>query len=682
MQNVSKLFRSQANQRCRNIDLKIAIGANTYSINDIISCNIYSSDSSGNGITIGSAEADRLTIDLKSTHKFKSGIKIIPYIKYDNTEWVQLGVYYLTQSTVENSITYIEAYDMMYYLDKRCSFNGNETIKALSFPATMQQMLDYICEMKHLDCDFECQPFEVLYRPIADEDVTDSSKYYTQREILGFIASAHGTNVHFDNKGALCFKSVATAVDNISIDDCISYSFDSEEDFEIKGIRFVVGDNSIFINDNGETYNDSMDGIVESENPLASIEIAEYVWHILGGFKYCGCSITRRGRGWLECGDVLTFTDGENINNIVVNSLDYSFNNGFIEKIESVAETSAQSSNRSSNSETSPSAMAIYYNVNSEEITLQNLRTMLVSIRFQARVTCIPLYSVIVPLHITTAGTVNFELIYDNNSIAIFRELFNVGEHFKTIVMPLLNTANGGHIIQLWITSDTATGIIKSSEVYATVSGAGLTKSEQWDGTLSFETAFMPISHNNSFVDINKIKVSNNTEQQIPLSNDIQAIIPTIKIFDITNISPFSSTIKSGFYPTLDYYDYTFTQIYLHFSEMLIDDTTIVGSKDAFYIYGYESGVCKQYVVSSIELLKDCQTVILTFDSFEAVDDIVKLQYNAENGQIHNDIFKIGNIEIDIFVYNTANWVKIEELEFDFDTIDAEGGLWQYGKYI
>jgi hypothetical protein len=283
-------------------------------------------------------------------------------VRFGSSDWLKLGVFYVTKAKNERGINSFEASDRMYKLDRHCSFNGGSFRPALVFPATMQQMLDYIVAelnsqpFSFIECEFVCQKFIVAEKPVFDETIQGDRKYYTYRELLSFIASAHGANVKFKPATdkmkieKLEFSIITNPVETIFAADCISQSVDDYEGFTIKGIRLFVDDNEIFINQTGEPYNEDMAGILEIENPFGSIEIAEYLWKILGNFTYYSCSLERRGKGWVEAGDVVNFVtiDGSHTLPIIVQNLDYeiAYNGGFIEKITSTAETAMQSSNR------------------------------------------------------------------------------------------------------------------------------------------------------------------------------------------------------------------------------------------------------------------------------------------------------------------------------------------------
>lgn len=365
MIEVTDLFKGMAQKYYRNVDFKIVSNddeSTVYSGDVILECQINRSVGSS-GIQIGNAISDRLQFTLKSTDKIKSGTRLTPYVRYkgeENTEWLRLGRFYCTESKMSNGILTVTAYDRLYSFDKRCAFGGRDSIQALSFPATHQQMWDYVCALRGVESDFQCADFTVSERPLANPNAEDDSKYYTQRQIVGMIAACNAGNAVIDNNGKLTVRRFANQTYTLNKNRCFTQEIDTAEQFQVKGVLFHVdSENDIFIDDNASEYSEDREGIIVCDNALATVGVAEYVWNKLGNLKYSGCEITRRGVGWLETGETLQvedFYDAEGgAVNVITSEIDYkfSYDNGFTETIRSVAETAEQSGNRAVASGTS-----------------------------------------------------------------------------------------------------------------------------------------------------------------------------------------------------------------------------------------------------------------------------------------------------------------------------------------
>ena len=341
MRELSGDYISGASKDVRDVGVKAVIGTKTYLADDIISMDIQSTIS-GDGFGIGSIPSDRLSLKIYGADKLSKNTSIKIYTSFNNSGYEQLGLFYCEECTQSGKITSITAYDKMYSQSKKlCKFTGVKSLELseLSFPCTMQDILNYICTFRNITCNFECQPFVVQNKPKKSE-----TEYYTVREILGFIASAHGCNARFNLDGELIFKEFSEASAGIVISDILDQDIDDSEPFTVNGIVFNVNNETqIFIDDNeGSEYDEDAEGIVSVDNPLASVEIAEYVWQKLGNLSYYGGDLSIRGMGVIECGDLIevnNFKKPEVHDSyaMCITGISYSINrnNGFIETLTS-----------------------------------------------------------------------------------------------------------------------------------------------------------------------------------------------------------------------------------------------------------------------------------------------------------------------------------------------------------
>lgn len=352
MISVSSNYKTNATKPVRNINAKISIGAVDFGIDDIVSFELSRSPSDG-GLSVGGTAAARLTATIRATMlPTMDDYKVTVFIGF--TALAQIGTFFITDLTQEKGYVTIEAYDRFYYLDKPCSFNGSADgkVESLSFPATHQEMLKYISKINGFSLSVTCEAFaKVKTQPIYNSEATDpTNKYYTYREIIGFIAACNGCNAQFDANDKLIFtrlsNSVETAVDEGA---CESLSVAQDSGFTVKGIRFTIGtDTAFYIDANGTAYDETLPGVLEAVNPLATVEIMEYVWNKLGGYHYYAADISRRGRGWLLPDDVIEVTSNGRTKKATITAISYSLSkdSGFSEHITSTAESTEQSSNR------------------------------------------------------------------------------------------------------------------------------------------------------------------------------------------------------------------------------------------------------------------------------------------------------------------------------------------------
>lgn len=351
MISVSSSYKTNATKPVRNINAKISIGSVDYGIEDIVSLDISRSTSDG-GISVGGTSAARLTATIRATMlPTMDDYKVTVFIGF--TALAQIGTFFITDLTQEKGYVTIEAYDRFYYLDKPCSFNGSASgkLNALPFPATHQKMLEYISKINGFSLSVTCESFaKVKTKPIYNSEATNpTNKYYTYREIIGFIAACNGCNAQFDANDKLIFTRPSNSVETIEEGACESLSVAQDSGFTVKGIRFTIGtDTAFYIDANGTAYDETLPGVLEAVNPLATVEIIEYVWNKLGGYHYYAADISRRGKGWLLPDDVIEVKSNEKTKKATITAISYSLSkdSGFSEHITSTAESTEQSSNR------------------------------------------------------------------------------------------------------------------------------------------------------------------------------------------------------------------------------------------------------------------------------------------------------------------------------------------------
>lgn len=351
MISVSSSFKTNATKPVRNINAKISIGSVDYGIEDIVSLDISRSTSDG-GISVGGTSAARLTATIRADLlPTMDAYKVTVFIGF--TELTQIGIFYITDLSQEKGYVNIEAYDRFYFLDKPCSFNGSadDTVDTLSFPATHQDLLSYIGKINDFTISAKSNDFaKIKTKPVFNSEATNpTNKYYTYREIIGFIAACNGCNAQFDANDKLIFTRPSNSVETIEEGDCESLSVAQDSEFTVKGIRFTIGtDTAFYIDANGTAYDENLPGVLEAVNPFATVEIMEYVWNKLGGYHYYAADISRRGRGWLLPDDVISIKSNGATKKVTITAISYSLSkdSGFSEHITSTAESTEQSSNR------------------------------------------------------------------------------------------------------------------------------------------------------------------------------------------------------------------------------------------------------------------------------------------------------------------------------------------------
>ncbi len=343
MRDLSEDYVNNSKAAARDVFVKIMLNDEEDTVFDTksllpISANRSITDGS---FGVGFSLSDRLTFSVAAEDKVPKKTRTTLYAAFSkNGTYERLGRFYCESSRRNGNIISVTAFDAMNILRNRTvKFTGisSKDIPELTFPCSMQSVLDYIVAKNGLTCEFVCEDFTVQEKPMRNE-----TEYYSDAEILGFIASSHARNAKFDYEGKLAFVGY-TAVDSaFTASNVIDMSLDDSEPFEVTGLLFKIGDDTIYIDDvEGSEYDEEAEGVLKIENPFASVEIAEYVWSQLGGLTYYGGSITIRGAGIHECGDVITVKNLKNPSDTTeypfcITSIDYSIgNDGFIEVLSS-----------------------------------------------------------------------------------------------------------------------------------------------------------------------------------------------------------------------------------------------------------------------------------------------------------------------------------------------------------
>lgn len=350
MISVSSNYNAAAIKAVRNVNAKLSIGSVNFGIDDIVSVELTRSPSDG-GISVGGTSSARFIATFRGSVDIEDKYVVTFSVGFPTV--MKIGTFYIVEVQRDKGFTTIEAYDRFYFLDKPCNFNGSADgkISALQFPASHQEMLEYISKINGFSLSVTCEAFaKVKTKPIYNSEATNpTNKYYTYREIIGFIAACNGCNAQFDATDKLTFTRPSNSVETIDEGNCESCTVAQDDGFTVKGIRFTIGtDTAFYIDANGAAYDESLPGIIETVNPLATVEIMEFVCNKLGGYHYYAVNVSRRGRGWLFPDDVIEVISNGTTKKATITAISYelSKDGGFSEQITSTAESTEQSSNR------------------------------------------------------------------------------------------------------------------------------------------------------------------------------------------------------------------------------------------------------------------------------------------------------------------------------------------------
>ncbi len=127
----------------------------------------------------------------------------------------------------------------------------------------------------------------------------------------------------------------------------------------------------------------------------------------------------------------------------------------------------------------------VYYANNSKGVKVGEASAVLLQIQFSAKATAAPIFGATIQLDLTSGGTVEFILNYDNVHLITYSQLYMAGAANKSITIPLLGTGSGSHVLQLCLKSADAAGMAAAGASYGWVMGSDLAENNAWDGTIT-----------------------------------------------------------------------------------------------------------------------------------------------------------------------------------------------------
>lgn len=195
MQTVSALYQ-QIRSRPHYAERKINIAGTDYGEDVLVSLNTTSGLFADVTLSAGGAVAREIDVvlwDVDSTSIPKMA-EMRPYYRLTNgtqtSEWIQKGVFYIDTRVTDSGLLTIHGYDDMLKAEQVWRPQG------LTFPMSMQQAANVIAGLVGVELDSRCV-FNSSYT------VSYPANEYTLRDVLRFIAAAHGGNWIMSDIGEL-----------------------------------------------------------------------------------------------------------------------------------------------------------------------------------------------------------------------------------------------------------------------------------------------------------------------------------------------------------------------------------------------------------------------------------------------------------------------------------------------
>lgn len=195
MQTVSALYQ-QIMSGEHYAERKINIAGTDYGEDTIVSLTTTGGLFADGTLSVGSAVSREINLSLWNiSTTIPKMAKLIPYYRLSNgtqtSEWVQKGVFYIDTRSIDSGLLTIHGYDDMLKAEQIWTPD-----QSLEFPMPMTQVVDIIANIMGVEIDA---------RTVLNSSYTVDypANDYTLRDVLRFIAAAHGGNWIMSDVGKL-----------------------------------------------------------------------------------------------------------------------------------------------------------------------------------------------------------------------------------------------------------------------------------------------------------------------------------------------------------------------------------------------------------------------------------------------------------------------------------------------
>lgn len=202
MQTVSALYQ-QIMSGEHYAERKINIAGTDYGEDTIVSLTTTGGLFADGTLSVGSAVSREINLSLWNiSTTIPKMAKLIPYYRLSNgtqtSEWIQKGVFYIDTRSVDSGLLTIHGYDDMLKAEQIWT-----PAQSLEFPMPMTQAVDIIANIMGVEIDA---------RTVLNNSYTVDypANDYTLRDVLRYIAAAHGGNWIMSDAGELWLVGLNT----------------------------------------------------------------------------------------------------------------------------------------------------------------------------------------------------------------------------------------------------------------------------------------------------------------------------------------------------------------------------------------------------------------------------------------------------------------------------------------
>ncbi len=304
---------------------------------------------SGSKIEIGSVVAAEIELKLNNADgRFNSiqfeGAEMYVRVgtkKWDAHCWENAEYHYIPFGyfTVDKAPRKLEIITLTA-LDRMVLFDKTVDMSLLSFPMTVGDLLDRVCDICNVTLGTDIHTLPNHSYVIQEAPTSDDLTY---RQLLSWIAELTGTCGFIDWNGQLILKWYEQTDATLTVRE--RFDSDIEENtIVITGVQ-VVAEKAVFLEGNdGYAFNIESNELIQHDHR----EVSQALYSILGGFSYTPFSATVKPMPHLYPLDVITFVDKNGINHSTIIT-DYTFTLNMSTALEGKGETATRSGYASAN---------------------------------------------------------------------------------------------------------------------------------------------------------------------------------------------------------------------------------------------------------------------------------------------------------------------------------------------
>lgn len=267
--------------------------------------------------------------------------------------------------------------------------------------------------------------------------------------------------------------------------------------------------------------------------------------------------------------------------------------------------------------------------VNNNDISIGNIQKEVLKIQFSAQKTTYPILGATIQGTLTTAGTVQFVVLFDNKPIVTYKETYTVGSFAKALTMPIFGCLSGLHTATIAILSSDAIGKVPNGNSYGYILGC-VSSNRAWDGTITIKEKIKPIYINPYNVTLAAITDNVTTNTMKPVGDSISEVIEP---FAITHQQVMLANIDDilNSTPIIAYNDDTHT-IYINFYNPVLSSDLDVNI-NALEITAVIGTTTSKLSIDSIEL-SDLNTLKINLPVGSITGGTVSIAYSNSIGNL------------------------------------------------